>query len=150
MAANAKGMTNGDVISLVHAKMSQDSIVMAIDNAKPAFDTSAKGLIMLNKAGVPDSVIQAVIAAGNKSAGGSSGAVGRNSANAAGDIANPENVILLDGVKPVTMHYLTPQIRSAARAWGFGGVASYAVLMGDKAVLRLKNRQPQFLWGWHR
>ena len=68
LAKGAKPMTNRDVISLVHANISQDSIILAIKSAKPNFDTSADGLIALSKAGVPDAVIQTMIAADSPSA----------------------------------------------------------------------------------
>lgn len=145
-------MTNADVIALVKARMSADAIVMAVNNASPAFDTSTKGLLALNKAGVPDTVIQAMIAAGGSASQGASsahaasghGSAAGNSA-ALRDLSNPENVVLVDGAKQSAMHYLVPQTRTAARALGFGGMATYAVLMGDKAMLRLTNTQPSFL-----
>lgn len=144
-------MTNSDVIALVKAKMSADSIVMAVNNATPAFDTSTKGLLALNKAGVPDAVIQAILATGGSApsahAGSGHGSAGKSSGNAAAlnDLSNPENVVLVDGTKQSALHYLVPQTRTAARALGFGGMATYAVLMGDKAMLRLTNTQPSFL-----
>lgn len=59
---------------------------------------------------------------------------------------NPEEVTLYDRADKKTMSYLLPQMRTAARALGFGGVAQYAVLRGTRANLRLDSRQPRFLF----
>ncbi len=138
-------MTNQDVINMVKAKLPADTVVMAVKAAKPNFDTSADGLIKLQSAGVPADVIEAMIA--TQSGGGSSDAA----APAGGMLAppaggwNPEEIILVDGGERIPMRYLTPQMRSAVRALGYGGVAQYAVLRSNRASLRLKTKQPEFL-----
>jgi len=145
-ADDAKPMTNQDVISMIKAKLPADTVVMAVKAAKPGFDTSADGLIKLQSAGVPSDVIEAVIAA---QSGG--GAANTNMAPTGGTQSaamggwNPEEVILIDGGEKIPMRYLTPQMRSAMRALGYGGMAQYAVLRGSKASLRLKGNQPEFL-----
>ncbi len=146
IAQTGKPMTNQDVIKMVQAKLSEDTIAMAVRAAKPGFDTSADGLVKLSTAGVPDGVIKAIIEAksggGSASSGGSTGAAaGKSVANA----FNPEEVILIDGDKRSTMRYIAPQMRTAARALGFGGVGSYATLPGTAATLRLKNTSPSFM-----
>jgi hypothetical protein len=57
---------------------------------------------------------------------------------------SPEEIILIDGGQRQPMRYLTPQMRTAMRAMGLGGVGQYAVLNGPSAALRLKSRQPEF------
>jgi hypothetical protein len=144
MALDNKPMTNQDVINMAKAQLPENTIVMAIQAAKPAFDTSANGLIKLKTAGVPQGVIEAVIAASSQ--GGSGGATTSGAApNAARGAFNPEEVMLVDAGVTTPMRYLTPQMRHAARALGWGGVAGYAVLRGPQASLRLKNPQPEFL-----
>lgn len=59
---------------------------------------------------------------------------------------NPEEITLYDGSGKRVMSYLIPQIRTAARALGFGGMAQYAVLRGTRANLRLGSPQPRFLF----
>lgn len=58
---------------------------------------------------------------------------------------SPEDVILIQDSERSTMRYLTPTMRTAARALGFGGVGTYAVLRGPRAKLRLKTRTPSFV-----
>ncbi|MEJ0038538.1 MAG: hypothetical protein WDO68_21090 [Gammaproteobacteria bacterium] len=144
VAQTAKPMTNQDVIKMVQAKLSEETIAMAIRSAKPGFDTSADGLVKLSTAGVPEGLIKTIIEA--KSGGGSapsgSGTAGKA---AVANAFNPEEVILIDGDKQSTMRYIAPQMRTAARALGFGGVGSYASLPGTAATLRLKNASPSFM-----
>jgi len=139
-------MTNQDVINMVKAKLPADTIVMAVKAAKPDFDTSANGLIKLQAAGVPSDVIEAVIASDN---GGAKTAAPVAQAPGMPGVAigtwNPEEVILVDGGEKIPMRYLTPQMRSAVRGLGWGGMAQYAVLRGTRANLRLKGNQPEFL-----
>jgi len=142
LAKNAKPMTNRDVIELVHAKIATDSILLAIEKAKPAFDTSATALIELNKQGVPDTVVQAMIRAEDQP---EATAPQATAAPARSTGFNPEEVIVIDGSQRIAMHYITPEVRTAARALGFGGVGSYAVLQGATATLRVASKQPTFL-----
>lgn len=148
VAKNAKPMTNQDVINLVHAKVAQDSILMAIARSKPGFDTSAASLIELNKQGVPDTIVQAMIRSEDVPARATSKPSGNShaaTATAASGSFNPEEVILFDSAQRITMHYLSPEINSGAKALGFGGMRSYAVLRGERAVLRVNSTQPSFL-----
>jgi len=141
-AEDAKPMTNQDVINMVKAKLPESTVLMAVQAAQPGFDTSANGLIKLKTAGVPQGVIEAIIASGS----GGGGATTRTPGMPVGHGAfNPEELMLIDKGVTTPMRYLTPQTRNAARAFGWGGVAGYAVLRGEKASLRLKSSQPEFL-----
>lgn len=141
IAESAAPMTNQDVVNMVKAKLPESTIVKAVQAAAPDFDTSANGLIKMKTAGVPQTVIEAMIAA--ESGGGSAVAASGTSAGRGG--FNPEELMLIDAGVTTPMRYLTPQTRHAARAFGWGGVAGYAVLRGPKASLRLKSNQPEFL-----
>lgn len=145
IAADTKPMTNEDVINLIQAKLPETTILMAIKSAKPGFDTSADGLIKLTTAGVPQTLIQAMIEANSGSARPVAPTSGTEAAKAPDAGFNPEEVILIDGGQQTPMRYLTPNIRTAMRALGFGGVATYAVLKGPRAAHRIKNAQPAFL-----
>ncbi|HWA00499.1 MAG TPA: hypothetical protein VG841_09325 [Caulobacterales bacterium] len=48
-----------------------------------------------------------------------------------------DELTLLQGAQHSVMRQANPQIRTAARAMGFGGVAQYAALPGVRAMLRL-------------
>jgi hypothetical protein len=145
VAQKSKPMTNQDVIKMVQAKLSEDTISMAIKAAKPGFDTSADGLVKLSSAGVPDGIIRLIIEAKSGEGAGAAASPAGSSGAAVAGAFNPEEVVLIDGDKRSTMRYLAPQMRTAARALGFGGVGSYAVLPGTQATLRLKNHQPSFM-----
>jgi hypothetical protein len=59
---------------------------------------------------------------------------------------SPEEVVLFDNGQQRTMQYLTPQMRTAVRALGFGGVGQYAVLRGVQATQRVTSKQPVFVF----
>lgn len=54
------------------------------------------------------------------------------------------DLIIVVGGQRTPMRSITAQTRTAARAMGFGGVAQYAVLMGNRALYRITERQPMF------
>ncbi len=130
-------MSNEDVIALVQADMSEDIILAAIRGADGGFDTSAAGLLSLKNAGVPDSIISAMVTS-------ASPAAATSSAEASGGGFNPETVSASDASGTHTMRYLTPNIRTASRGFGFGGVAQYATLAGTSAQLRM-DAEPSFV-----
>lgn len=133
----AEDMTNQDIVDLVKSGLSETVIVAAVKGSSSTFDTSATAIIGLSKAGVPDSVIQAML---DKD----SGIEPVNSNQNDSDSISPETVTIVDGGKKAEMKYLTPQIRTAARALGWGGVAQYATLRGTKATLRTSST-PSFI-----
>lgn len=135
-AEEAKPMTNADVLSMVEAKLPESTIVLAVAGAKPDFDTSAAGLIELSKRKVPTAIVEAMIKAA--SGGGTAQA-------AQGDGISPEEISVDDGTSVQQMRYLTPNMRQAVRAFGYGGVAQYASLNGATAALRLASNQPRFV-----
>jgi hypothetical protein len=152
-APAAEAMSNQDVIDMVHAGVPVHTIATAIANARPQFDTSSKELIGLHKAGVPDALIDDMLAAnssqgaaGSRSdtrpAGGPNGN-GATSAHLSG--YNPEEVVIVASDGRHTMKYLIPTIRTAARAFGYGGVGAYATLNGPRAQERITDPSPGFL-----
>lgn len=142
-AKSAKPMTNQDVINLVHAELSQDSILLAIRSAKTDFDTSPDALIELNKQGVPDVVIQTMMRPEEPRP---ALAVSKGAPPQTASLSfSPEEMTLLDGSQRITMHYITPEIRTGARVLGFAGVRSFAVLRGNTAMLRVASKQPSFI-----
>jgi tetratricopeptide (TPR) repeat protein len=68
-AANAEAaqtLTNNDILSLAKAKLPAEVITSKIKTSACRFDTSADALIQLKQAGVPDSVIIAMMECGKK------------------------------------------------------------------------------------
>ena len=68
----AQSLRNEDVVAMVKAGLSADTVELAIGQAVAAFDTSPGELIRLKTAGVPERVIQAMLRAGATDRGGSS------------------------------------------------------------------------------
>lgn len=60
-AAKQAVMTNQDVIKLTQAKLSDDLIIAKIQQSKTRFDTSVEALVTLQKTGVSERVIQAMM-----------------------------------------------------------------------------------------
>lgn len=60
-----KPLTNTDVVDMVHAGLADSTIVLAIKNSGTNFDTSPQGLIELKKSGVTQTVMDAMLGAGN-------------------------------------------------------------------------------------
>jgi hypothetical protein len=138
--ASAATMSNADVIKMVEAKLDNGIIITAIANAEPRFDTSSDGLIALSQAKVPQDVIEAMIKRASAPATPAGGG-----AAATSNAMKPSEVIMIEGDTTKVMKYLNPQMRTAARGLGFGGMASYAVLRGPQATLRTKHTTPSFL-----
>lgn len=159
--ASAAALKNEDVIKMAQAKVDASIIIASIENSEAAFDVSPQGLIGLSAAQVPQPVIASVIKrasaaphsaapavaasvpeASSAAPAASSGAV---AAAPASDLMSPSEVLFADGDKVTPMRYLSPQTRTAARALGLGGVATYAVLRSSSAAFRIHNQQPSFL-----
>jgi hypothetical protein len=64
---------------------------------------------------------------------------------AASNAVNPEEALLLQNGQETSMQYIIAQTRTAARALGFGGIASYASLTGTKAARRLPGEGFEFI-----
>jgi hypothetical protein len=142
--AAAATMGNEDVIKLVNANLDTAIIITAIANADAEFDTSAEGLIALAEAKVPQEVIEAMIKRSSAPARPQGATEGRG-AVVNDNMMKPSEVIMIEGDTTKVMKYLNPQMRTAARGFGFGGMASYAVLRGSQATLRTQNSTPSFL-----
>lgn len=137
----AAKMTNDDVVKLVKAGMSEDLIVSLIAKSDAAFDTSTNAVITLSKRGVSQRIISAMITPQKQGTVNSPKAKDQPDANK----ISSDVVILLDGGQEKTMTYTIPETRTAARALGLGGVASYTVMIGGHAQLRITNKTPSFL-----
>lgn len=143
-AALAAPVRNADVIKLLEAGMPEEVVLQAIASGQPRFDTSADALIALKAKGATPAVLKAMLdpSSLNKKQQSSSSSSGKASS---GSGYNPEEVtVLIDGTTSV-MQYIIPQHRTAARALGFGGMASYANLNGAAAQRRFASPSPEFI-----
>lgn len=86
--AAAQTLTNGNVVRMVQAKLSDAVIISEIKHSKCNFDTSANALIKLKQGGVSDTILQAMTEASHA---GTSEAYDSISSSASGAIALPEN-----------------------------------------------------------
>lgn len=141
-AAWSAVMTNADLIKLLEAQMPEEVILQSIASSTTKFDTSANALITLKNKGATPAVLSAVL--GPKStatpggAGAASGGPPRSQPSAGAPAGiNPEEAVLVQAGQETPMQYLVAQMRTAVRALGFGGVASYATLPGSRAARRL-------------
>lgn len=140
--AAADVVTNKDVLSLLEAGMSEDVILELIASGTPKFDTSSKALIRLKEKGASPTILKAMMQ--NRDNSASSSGPSSKSVHAGG--LNPEEVVMVLDGKEAQMQYIVPGLRTAARALGFGGIATYAVLQGERAQKRLPaSSQPEFV-----
>lgn len=139
--AYAAPVTNRDVILLLDSGMAEDVVIQAIKSGQPKFDTSASALIKLKNKGATPAILKAMMSNNKKTA--SEARAGEQSDTSSG--LNPEEVILVLDGKETSMQYIVPSMRTAMRALGFGGMATYSVLQGDKAQLRLSAAKPEFI-----
>lgn len=87
LLAQNQPLTNSDVVKMVKSGLPASTIVNAIQANSSSFDVSANGLIALQKAGVPQPVMNAMISAASKQR--SAPAAGETSAASAAPSALP-------------------------------------------------------------
>jgi len=150
LTAQAATLTNADIIKLLDAGMPESVILQSIAGNSTRFDTSADGLIKLKQKGASAAVLQAVLNPKALQPGAASTAAPAAAPAAAARAAvpaglNPEEVLVVVGGQESTMQYIVPQMRTAARALGFGGMATYSTLQGTKAARRLPSSGLEFV-----
>lgn len=138
-AALAAPITNTDVIKLLDAGMPEEVVLQAINNGQARFDTSANALISLKAKGATPNVLKAMLQAGDAKKAGAAAPAAKAASG-----YNPEEVTVIVDGQPSIMQYRIAQSRSAARALGFGGMATYATLSGSAAQRRLAGT-PEFI-----
>lgn len=147
-AAWAAPVTNADIAQLLDAQMPESVILQAIATGTPKFDTSAKALIALKNKGASPAVLNAVLNPKSLTAAPAPAAAPAARATHAAPASlaiNPEEAIVVQGGQETPMQYIVAQTRTAARALGFGGMATYATLTGTKATRRLPSEGFEFI-----
>lgn len=139
LSAQAATLTNADLIKLLDAGMPESVILQSIAGSTAKFDTSADSLIKLKQKGASPAILQAVLNPKSLQSGGGAAPQPGSAAPVARTSAalNPEEVQVVVNGQESAMQYIIPQTRTAARALGLGGMASYASLQGTKAQRRL-------------
>ena len=127
--------------SMMSAKIAPQIIVMTIQSSPSRFDTSPDQLVRLTRAGVPQDVIAAMVAAGGGSGTGAAGG-----AAAAGGPVAVGQVMMVDGGKRTNMQYTAGTSRTAVRGLGLGGAATYAALPGRGRNGGLRASGPRSTW----
>src|SRR5579863_5442163 len=82
-----KPLTNAGVIKMVKAKLSESVVVAAIQSSPANYDISPDGLIGLQKAGVTQNEMDAIVAAQKAANGGGAAAAPANADAASGNPA---------------------------------------------------------------
>lgn len=159
-----KPLTNGDIIQMVKAGFTEQTIMDAIKANNTAFDTSVQGLLALKKAGVSQNLIDAMLAAeAHKKAPASGTAPSKTpSQSAKTPPANPNDprsqhdpgiYWLSKGPSGQRLIRLDSTYYSKSKAGGFlvSGLTYgihkakwKAVLKGSKAALRVDEATPEF------
>lgn len=138
--ALAATMSNNDVIKLIDAGMPEEVILKSINTSDTKFDTSPDALIKLKSKGATPAVLSAMMAPKGKElkvSSASAAPAGASAGKASSGGLNPEEVMLIINGRETPMQYIIAGNRTGMRALGFGGMASYAVLSGEKAQRRL-------------
>ncbi|MBN1403600.1 MAG: hypothetical protein JW942_03925 [Opitutales bacterium] len=150
----ASTLTNDDVIKLAKSGIDESTIILVIQKSEDAkFDTSSDAIVHLSQNGVSGPVLKAMIMAGSDSpqASESPNASPKTQENTNKqeqvDVKklDPSQILVITDEGEKDLLYTSAQVRTAARALGFGGVASYAVLRGSHAELRINDKTPEFI-----
>ena len=136
---NQQKLTNSDVVRMLKAGLPPDIIIQTVSSSEPRFDVSADALIALKNDGVPDGVIQAMVArmAGNNTQQPSPGGFGE-----AGTMTR--GATLIDGTNRAQMKYSTPDMRGGGLLGNPLSTKLKAAFNGKHASLRTTNTSPLF------
>ena len=152
-AAGAPGsevLTNETVIMLVRAGLGPEAIVAKISASRGSFDTSTNALISLKQAGVPDSVIAAMLSRPKSSV--AAGTVADNS-NPDPLVPHAPGIYVLDArgsgrmvrIDPTVSNQLkTSNLWGYAFSYGISPLKMKAVIPNASARVRASSRRPVF------
>ncbi len=154
-AQSRKGLTNDDVIQLVKAQLQEKLIIRTIETQANSFDLSSQGLVALKNAGVPDTVLGAMLEAQAKGqsapasprdpfTGGLSAPSGDMPAGLPAELG-----VFVKGEKGWVRLDETAGKREqdksfATRLTGFGSLKFKAIYKGSSAAVQLSDGSPTF------
>lgn len=125
-------MTNNDVVALVRAGLAETTIILAIEESDPQFDTATETLTGLGKIGVSENILEAMRQT-------------RFAEPADPPVIATNEVFLIDGKKRIFMN--RGQTRDRSLYQGFIAplmIKSFMVFDGNRSQLRVSDRTPQF------
>lgn len=138
--AQSKPLSNADVVAMLKAGLTENNVILSIQQAAGKFDTSAQSLIQLKKQGVSPKILEAML---KKQPG-----VAPNSTTVAVAPSLSEGVQMIVDGQPVAIKRSKVQVRVSGGLFqsitGIGDIKSRAVIEGNRAKLRLTNNQQMF------
>lgn len=142
----SRKLTNDDVIRMVSSGMSSDLVVQVIQSNDQAYELNPDTLVAMHNAGVPDAVIQAMLARSNPNGPASSQTSAPTDPYTAVITAyTPEPVQYVDGTSRTAMQQTTTTTRSS------GGLRAMAGSMkirnafpGKYSEFRISSATPSF------
>ena len=134
-------MTNADVVEMVKAGLPESTIILAIQQSEPNFDTSPKALIELSKQGISQKILDAML----QPQATTSMPSGQTEI---GNGVSLMDVILIDGEKRIPMKGSQPKMREGNMVGEmlnpFGKSKLHDNLDGNRAELRVTDTTPEF------
>jgi hypothetical protein len=146
-------MTNADVIEMVKAELPENTIVLAIQQSEPNFDTSTKALIELKKQGVSQKILEAMLQPQVTTPTMSKTPTTVNPLSGQTETGNSSgvslmDVTLIDGEKRILLKrsQANPRIGNMVGQIlnPFGKMKSQSALDGNHAQLRVTDTTPEF------
>lgn len=138
--AGQQKLTNQDVIKMVKAGLSPEIVIQTIKAGERNFDLSADGLVVLKGEGVPEAVIQAMLAPPENTGSRPS----QPSLNDLNDANSARGATLIDGANKIRMKYSASDMRTSGMFSGPFSAKVRSALRGNHAQLRIANGSPEF------
>jgi hypothetical protein len=150
LSAQNKPMTNTDILDMVKAGLSENTIVLSVERSPANYDTSTQGLIALSKANVSNKIIDAMVKA-QSPAKVSDPPTGNQVSKGFLQESAGTSVVFIDGTMRTSMKRMTPKTKTDTGggkvlipvAGLFTKAKSYWVFNDNHADLRTGNKAPQ-------
>jgi hypothetical protein len=109
-------LTNGDVVDMIKAGLSENTMVLTIQNSPANYDTSPQGLVSLKNSGATERILEAILQVEKSASTVLQPGTGPNSNTGAKNPLAPQTpsseVTLLDGTTRVDLKYSTPNVKA--------------------------------------
>jgi hypothetical protein len=131
--AQQQGLTNSDVIKMQSAGLSESIILSSVNNQPAAYDTSTDGLLALKNAGIPDTIVAAMISRNAAMKSGVSNPSGTNmpSAAPAGPPPGVDEVGVYFQDKSKAWHPIESEIVNTKSGGVLKSIATDGIVKGD-------------------